>query len=395
MSIGVYTAKSPIARPEMLAFGEFFKAIEKHLGEDFEPVDLAGFVDLDFGLIYVATGGSEGGFLKEYGSLTGKPVCILASNDSNSLAASMEILSYLKADGKSGEILHGDPKQIAARISLLKKAIKGRSMLHGMRAGIVGKPSDWLIASSYDRAAISKKLGMELVEIEMEEFFAEIAKADYSPNEWTEKLLRSGYEKAEVEKALCVYGALRRLAEKHRLGAMTVRCFDLLSTVKTTGCLGLAILNAEGIYAGCEGDVPSMVSMCILSAVTGKPAFMCNPSRIDLRSGEMVFAHCTLPVNMPYAMRLTTHYESDLGVAIAGKVPEGACTVFKASGDLTRHFVMAGKIKSNLDEKTLCRTQIMLELPDYGYFLKNPINNHHVICTGDESAAIGTFFELL
>ena len=395
MSIGVYTLQSSLARPEMLGFGAFFKAIEKHLGDKFEAVDLAAFKSLDFALVYVATGGSEGAFLRDYETLTVKPVCILAGDDSNSLAASMEILSYLKAKGKTGEILHGDPKQIAERITLLGQVIGGMGKLRGMRAGIIGKPSDWLIASSYDAAAIEKKLGMELVQIEMAEFLSEIAKADYAPNEWTAKLLGMGYDKAEIEKALHVYGALCRLADKYRLGAMTVRCFDLLTTVMTTGCLGLAILNAEGIYAGCEGDVPSLLSMCILSAVTSKPAFMCNPSRIDLNRGEMVFAHCTLPVNMPFDMCLATHYESDIGVAIAGKVPIGVCTVFKVSGDLSRHFVTAGKLKGNLNESTLCRTQIMLELPDYGYFLKNPINNHHLVCTGNEAAAIETFFDLL
>ena len=35
---------------------------------------------------------------------------------------------------------------------------------------------------------------------------------------------------------------------------MTVRCFDLLGRIGTTGCLALAILNAEGIPAACEGD---------------------------------------------------------------------------------------------------------------------------------------------
>ena len=39
-----------------------------------------------------------------------------------------------------------------------------------------------------------------------------------------------------------------------------------------------------------------------------------------LQKGEMVLAHCTLPMNMPESYRLSTHYESGIGVAVAGHV---------------------------------------------------------------------------
>ena len=183
--------------------------------------------------------------------------------------------------------------------------------------------------------------------------------------------------------------------DRYQLGAVTVRCFDLLDSVQTTGCLALAILNAEGIYAGCEGDVPSALSMAILGAVSGQPGFMCNPSRIDMQAGNMILAHCTLPLNMPYALNLTTHYESGIGVAIAGSIPEGPCTVFKADGALSRYYVKAGRLTQNLREPCLCRSQIRVELDDFSYFLTNPIHNHHIVCVGDHTAAVEEFFRLL
>lgn len=71
-----------------------------------------------------------------------------------------------------------------------------------------------------------------------------------------------------------MYGALKRLIKKYDLNAVTVRCFDLLKAVHTTGCLALAILNAEGIPAACEGDQKSLISMVILNALTGGSGFM-------------------------------------------------------------------------------------------------------------------------
>ena len=163
----------------------------------------------------------------------------------------------------------------------------------------------------------------------------------------------------------------------------------------TTGCLGLAILNAEGIYGGCEGDVPSLMSMVILGEVSGNPVFLCNPSRINTEKGEMVLAHCTLPMNMPESYRLTTHYESGIGVAVAGHVPEVPCTIFKTNAALDRFFAKNGEIVGNLQEPTLCRTQIRLKLDDFSYFLTRPIYNHHLVTLGQHEKALAEFFHLI
>ena len=109
----------------------------------------------------------------------------------------------------------------------------------------------------------------------------------------------------------------------------------------------------------------------------------------------MVLAHCTLPVNLPREMQLTTHFESGIGVAIAGTIPEGTCTVFKAGSDLGRFFAKAGTIEKNLREAALCRTQIQVKLDDLAYFLTDPIQNHHLVCTGDFTDEIKEFFQLL
>ena len=139
-----------------------------------------------------------------------------------------------------------------------------------------------------------------------------------------------------MEKALYVYGAVKRLCDKYQLSAVTVRCFDLLDTVYTTGCLALSILNDEGICGGCESDVPALLSMAILGAVSGEPMFLCNPSRFDTKAGTAVFAHCTIPTTMLKDFCLNTHFESGIGVAVQGTFAESDCTIFKCEGDLSR-----------------------------------------------------------
>ena len=370
---------------------EFLSGIEKAGNFTFEKIGTDAYAEIDFCLIFVLTGGTEGLFLKDLDIFATKPCYLLTSGESNSLAASMEILSYLKSHGHKGEILHGDANHIAERITNLFRKDRTLAKLQGAKAGTIGGSSDWLIDSDPDEAAYREKLGVGIVHIPMSEFLDEIRKGGYVENQWTEKLLSLGYDRAEMQKALDVYGAAKRLVVKYGLSAVTVRCFDLLTTVHTTGCLALAILNAEGIYAGCEGDMPSLISMMILGEISQKPIFMCNLNRIDTANREMIFAHCTLPVNMPYTMSLTTHYESGIGVAIAGSITEEDFTIFKISNDLSRHFTAEGRIIENRRDPNLCRTQIKVGLDHYEYFLTDPIANHHVVCVGKYKAALEDF----
>ena len=397
MTVKYYPIVSIISGQERNTLSDqFLDEIRNELGWELVPVkSVEELKEEELRFILVQSGGSENAFLRIYDQISDKPCYILSTLHSNSLAASMEILSYMIDHGKKGAILHGDGKTVAKKLKALAQANEALKKLRGAKFGVIGDPSDWLIASMANEAVLKEKLGISLVNISMSELEEEVAKETYEPNRWTEELLAKGYDKEQMEKAFYVYGGFRRLVDKYGLHGVTVRCFDLLTSVFTTGCLGLAILNADGVYGGCEGDIPSLISMAILGDLTDKPVFLCNPSRIDTINQEMVFAHCTLPINMPYEYELTTHYESGIGVAVAGSIPEGDMTIFKASGDLSRYFVKKGEIIANLREPSLCRSQIKIKLDDYSYFTTNPIHNHHLVVTGDEVEAVEEFFRLV
>ena len=393
--IDFYQIRSPLSQITEERMYRFINALSDTLGEKLEKVSLEQYLADDFALLYVASGGSEGYFLEVFEQLKARHCYILTSGESNSLAASMEILSFLKKHGGSGEILHGDIDQIAARIRSLRNAHRAKAALRGKNLGCIGKPSDWLIASEFSPKAMMDKLGMGFVSIGMEELLQEIEKKSYPENEYTALFKAQAFDKDEIEKALHVYGAFKRLVGKYDLCGVSVRCFDLLNTVYTTGCLGLSILNAEGIYGGCEGDVPALLSMAVLGALTGEPLFMCNPSRFDTKEGTAVFAHCTIPVTMLKCFCLNTHFESGIGVAVQGAFEEGPCTIFKCEGDLSRYQALEGRVLDVPWSDMLCRTQIKVALNDFSYFLTDPINNHHIICRGLHAADADAFFRLL
>ena len=348
-----------------------------------------GTHDLD--LIYVRTGGAEGIFKSLLPEMLARGIeryYLLTSGSSNSLAASLEILSYLRQQGLKGEVLHGSAAYLQGRVHALETVAQARQKLQGTRIGVVGQPSDWLIASHADAMAVMDKLGARLVEIPMEELLQEIAKApaDSAPAEEA----MAPNVRASYPGATQIYHALEVLVKRYELSAFTLRCFDLLTAVGNTGCLALASFNADGIPASCEGDVPALLSMMIAQALTGCTGFQANPARIDVQTGQMLFAHCTVPFNMVENWQYDTHFESGIGVGIHGNLPEGPVTVFKVSGKLDRHFAAEGELLYNQYEDHLCRTQVQLQLrpEDARYFLTNPIGNHHIILPGHQKALL-------
>ncbi len=308
--------------------------------------------------VAVLTGGTEGLFLTavKNGEITlDQPIYLLASQQSNSLAASMEILCWINRHHGTGKILTETPTIEKTEAAEIKD-----------RIGLIGEPSDWLISSTFDEDALRQRLGIEIVHISIDEI-SSLGKVD-----------------GGMEGAIAIYDRVKEIIARYQLSAISLRCFDLLTTVQNTGCIALSKLNDEGIPASCEGDVPTLITMILAKRLTSCPGFQANPARIDPHTGKMLFAHCTIPLCMTTSHCHTTHFESGIGVAIHGELPLGHYTLVKVSGDLSRIFAEDVELTQNQYEQNLCRTQVWLQAsPEAAQtLLTNPISNHHVIVPG-------------
>ena len=405
MRISLYTLTSSLHDRSAVdsVSREFLSSIESILGYgfDFQGDDFSSYGKSDLDVIFIRTGGSEGLFREVFPTLSGN-ILLLTSGKSNSLAASLEILSFLNQNGRKGEVLHGSAEYIAGRIDTLAKVSRARRRLDGQKLGIIGKPSDWLIASQPDKTAVAEKLGIELLDIDIRELIELSGKTCGTPLPEPASAIIEGLRKDApaavrkyVEGAIGIYSALREIVNKYGLSGLTIRCFDLLDTLGNTGCLALALLNAEGIPSACEGDVPALLSMVIGNALTGRSGFQANPSQIDPVSGTMLLAHCTVPFNMVERYSYDTHFESGIGVAIHGELAKGDVTIFKTSANLGRVFCEEAELLENQYGRDLCRTQVLLQMknPDVlsDYFLRNPIGNHHIVFNGSHKALFEAF----
>jgi len=200
--------------------------------------------------------------------------------------------------------------------------------------------------------------------------------------------------KAEIRLAAKVAVATRKVAQRHRLHALTMRCFDLVTELKTTGCLALSNLLDSGFIAGCEGDISSTVTMMWLHHLTGELPFLANPQDIDGQS--LWLAHCTISRRLVEGYVLRSHFESSLGVALAGQVPAQPVTLARIGGtEMDQVFLAEGHIEANEDSSRRCRTQLKLTLDgDLDELLTRPLGNHHVLIRGHWAKPLRRYQEL-
>lgn len=370
---------------------QFIEELSKVSGIDISYGEMDEVAAQPLPVYFIASGGAEEGFKANHVK-TSEPYILLTTPGYNSLAASMEIMGYLQEHNLKGEILHGDMQIIADRLKVLLKVAEARNKLAHAKLGCFGLPGG-LIASDANFDLLKEKYNIEFKMFELDELIEEYHKGGYPENEYTKNLKAKAFNLEEVEKALNVYGALKRLIAKYELTGVTVRCFTLLNAIHTTGCLALAILNAEGIAAACEGDQKSLLTMAVSEALTGSAGFMANPSCMDPKTKEIIYAHCTIPMDMCDDYNLTTHFESGIGVAVACDIKPQEVTIFKTNEDLSKYHAEIAELKETMHKNTLCRSQMRLYLPSgTKYFSKNPISNHHIIVKGNYKELFDEFF---
>ena len=342
--------------------------------------------------VMIATGGVENLFKTLFNG--NGPVTLIADGRNNSLAASLEILTWLEGQGIEGRIIHGTNDEIIAALSGAQRV----APLQGLRIGLFGRPSDWLIASDVDRDYLLKHFGVETLDIDLKRLIDGIKAI---PQADAVKVAQAIVKKANAVKepscadmveAAKAYLAIRKICQEERLDAMTIRCFDIVNTCGTTSCLALALLNDEGIVAGCEGDMQTLMSMLLAKRLCGEEAFMANPSNLTQHSSML--AHCTIPLTMCDETVIRSHFESGIGVAIQGVLPLTDYTIFKWGGArLDRYFVTEAKAVEAPYSNHFCRTQITLNVNLKPYLLKHSIGNHHVIVRGRHAEEIKRFMD--
>jgi len=361
--------------------------------------------------LLVATGGTEGVVLglhaRRQAGVPGEPVLLIAHPGNNSLPASLEVLARLQQDGAQGRIIYLRGIDDEAGFAVLGEALhdaRVRAALRSARIGVIGKPSDWLVASSPPSGVVADTWGPELVHVEVESLRqamrdatpAEVALGTASLSEGSTETVEPSAE--AISDASRVTVALRSIVAEHGLNAVTVRCFDLVLEDGTSGCYALSDVPDAGVIAGCEGDVVSTIGMLWANTLLGEVPWMANPADIDEQANSILLAHCTVPRSLLESYRLRSHFESGLGVGIQGTLPRGPVTLLRIGGTMLDALWLAeGQLVETGDAENLCRTQARIALTrgDVRDLLSAPLGNHIVMVYGHHADRLATWWETM
>lgn len=365
-----------------------------------DPDHIRLLMPSDFAIVFIASGGVERTVISRFEQLP-RPTVILADGMQNSLAAALEVHSWLRNRGMQSEILHGNLRGIIKRLLVLHQNFKAANALRGTRIGVIGTPSPWLISSGADYLLAKRRWGVNFVDIPLEqvvERFKQIKDdevGDLAAHVASQALACRESTPEQLLKAVLVYQALRQLAHEQRLNALTLSCFKLIDMVGTTGCLALALLNDAGITAGCEGDLQTIFTMHIARTITSQPGFMANVSLIHDNSNEVVLAHCTVGLKQTEQYILRNHFETESGIGVQGLLPTGDVTLLKIGGEsLDEYYLSTGTLTENTNYINLCRTQVKVRLDSsVDYFFRRPLGNHHVLLSGNHATLIDGFLQ--
>lgn len=388
--------------------GDYLRALEARGGNrwsaDTLPDDSAQL------FLLVATGGTEQVILdlrdERQRTSPDEALFLIAHPGNNSLPASLEVLARLQQDGAEGRIFYLSGPDDEAGLREIVEAVHDvevRRSLQRARIGLVGDPSDWLVASMPDISTIRSTWGPSVVPVDISEVEENL---DIVSDDDLESHVASFTAEADevreptasdIQDVARIYLALKKVATDHELDALTVRCFDFVLRHRTTGCFGLAQLTDEGVIAGCEGDLVSTIGLLWARELLGVTPWMANPAQLNPAANTLWLAHCTVPRTLVQSYRLRSHFESGLGVGIQGALPAGPITLLRIGGrKLDRLWLAEGEILRTGAAENLCRTQVEIQLDTGGSvtdLLHSPLGNHLVLVFGHHLARLRSWCE--
>ena len=110
-------------------------------------------------MAFIASGGVEKTVTQHF-DLLPYPITLLTDGLQNSLAASLEIATWMRNKGMKARIIHGSPMHMVKQILSHHQAFAAKREIKGKRIGVIGYPSSWLVASNVDYLLAKRRWGI-------------------------------------------------------------------------------------------------------------------------------------------------------------------------------------------------------------------------------------------
>ena len=182
--------------------------------------------------------------------------------------------------------------------SITLLALKAVVTIPGSRIGQIGEIVPTFDNLVYDERKLRESLGVEVVQITIDELFNCYKQVSQSRigelvHDLKQRSNRVLVEDIWLEKTARVIGGMQMLKEEYKLDAAAVKCWpEFQSELDMAPCAALAFANDIDFPSGCEGDLVGALSMLISHRITGTAPTINDPVAFDEGTGTIQMWHC-------------------------------------------------------------------------------------------------------
>ncbi len=295
-------------------------------------------------------------------------------------------------------------------------------ILDGKQALIFGRPFDSTSVpmSNLSEDSVYKRTGFRIQYRPVDDLTPLLEKVDEAGaikemERWKKEAARvlEPTDKTILDSAR-MYALLRSLVDREGLAAISIDCLSFSFSGKPPlplPCLAFTRLRDEGITAPCEADVCALLTSMIMQQISGKPAYQCNVSEVDLQKSITILRHCVAPLQLmgrdasPLPYNLRDYHGLGRGATPEVEFPGGIeVTLGLLSKDLKSFILWPGKTQSrtgdanplvlenapsaNSKVRKYCSNQLTVKFKDIGRLHQNLAGCHHVVIAGAHEKAL-------
>lgn len=303
-----------------------------------------------------------------------------------------------------------DDGNIINQVCSFVKAAHAYNRLKESRVGLFGYVSMSMYPGNFDHLLLRKIIGPEVIHFDTYTLIERIKNISDKETAGVTDFLKENFtiSKHVTNKQLKIvssmYLSLKDLIKEYSLNGLTIKCqYELSQNYGMTACIPLSLLSDDKIVSGCEGDMPTLISMLIFYYLSGDAIFYGD--FLDFyEDNKVLFSSCGFA---PFSLA-TKKKKSiiknfiELESVISKKDIDSKFDTFKGlvnSSTLKPGKITFGRLVEKIGSyKFVCSTAAAFEtelrqgiMPameakldcDTGNFLSNIASQHFAICYGD------------
>jgi hypothetical protein len=288
------------------------------------------------------------------------------------------------------------------------RALRALRYLKYLRVLYIGEypPRSVTVPRDISLEAIEGKFGLKITKINLSEYLEALKKVEPEEagevaDQWMRKYRVAENLRKDFADYAKIYIGTKKLLEKHNANALTLEC-PALPDIKYVPCLAFSMLLDEGIPAGCEADLPALLTMIFLMTASGDTAFMGNlnenVTHWDIEHNIVTINHDVVPpsYSCPGCSYIIKDYH-DMGIGTTPYTELQAGLKVTLAGmhwNMDKIWATRGEVISTHDT-VHCRITVRVKVSDAKRVSRNAFGHHMVLIRGDYVNTLKTLAQLL